>query len=327
MTKNLELKKKIIAAFNEINEFEYPSYRKIRALLSLQGVSVTEPTIRSYILKSNVKRNHQKIPSTPVNVDSVQAAALELSLSRISPTINAIRKELNGAQISTISKVRKTLIHGLIEKKSLTEILATPPTSIIVFENQALVYEFARVNILVAKSQTHEENEFSLALHAILMALQFEVPCALMLCESICNQAIHSAISALRLTPTQVEIINKNLTVMVMRDVKKLHLLYTLDDHIFRQIRLLYQNGCQHIFVQSFITKLYIQNHKKSESLITYALTAIYKMKHSMVSKDQTFTSSESLDLLHHKNSNDLYLKASILWYSPLVGTEYAQLI
>ena len=61
--------------------------------------------------------------------------------------------------------------------------------------------------------------------------------------------------------------------------------------------------------------------------MITYALTAIYKMKHSMVSKDQTFTSSESLDLLHHKNSNDLYLKASILWYSPLVGTEYAQLI
>ena len=104
MTKNLELKKKIIAAFNEINEFEYPSYRKIRALLSLQGVSVTEPTIRSYILKSNVKRNHQKIPSTPVNVDSVQAAALKLSLSRISPTINAIRKELNGAQISTLAR-------------------------------------------------------------------------------------------------------------------------------------------------------------------------------------------------------------------------------
>ena len=323
MTKNLEVKYKIVAAYSAISENEYPSLKKIKEYLQVQGISVSEPTISSYLSKANVRRLNWRKPAQKVNIETVEAACISLLDKGKMPTIKNIAEELGGVLIYSVSETRKKVMNSLITERNFNDILSGKHECII-FENRAILNEVAPFNILIAMSKNRIENECILAHHAILMALQFQKPCALFLCETTLNQAICSAVKQLNLTEEQIGIVNNSLSILALRDIQKWHFLYTVEDYFIKQIRFLYGSGCKHIFTQSFLTSLNLQKHTPDKTLLEYSLTAIKKVRHSMTAHEQTFTCSEHLHFLSPTDGRELFNKASILWYSPLFGTQYA---
>ena len=325
MTKNLDLKKQIIAAYNDINATEYPSACKIVLYLQAKGVTTTEPTVLSYLKVANVKKKFRKPSPAQVDLKSVKKAVATLRKSNVLPTVAHIRKIVGGGTSLQLSTFRQQLVDEAVRQYTFSEAVEALVNCKIYkadlpFNPKSLLFEVNPVNLIFEGHKTQRYATLDVIHHAILMSLEFKQACALVLPKHEIQVMLPSILKTLNLTEIQINLLNSHLAIYSIEDSFNLEGLLYGQKHMLAFFEQIYSKGVKHLFTSCFISTC--------EGLPTHTLTPDKFMngllriliKHT-VKNGCTFTSSEQSYLLGNyptETFNLLSRRIGILWHNHL---------
>ena len=322
VTKNLELKQQIIAAYNEINLTEYPSGRKIALHLKAQGIITTEQTVWNYLKVANVKKRRTKAP-LELDLKTVKKAVGKLRKSNELPTVVNIRKAIGGGSTYHLGVIRKQLVDESIRKYGFSEAveaLVNPKIykADMPFNPKSLLAEVNPINLIFESRKTYRHATLDVIHHAILMALEFKQACALVVPEHEIRVMMPTILKVLNLSQAQIEALDENLSIYCIEDSYNLEGLLYGQKHMIGFFDQLYTNGYKHILTSFFISTC--------ERMPTHSLTPdnfmhtlIRKLSKHTVKKGRTFTSSEWSYLLGQNTSETfdaLSRRIGVLWHN-----------
>ena len=323
MTKNLDLKKQIITAYNDINVTEYPSACKIVLYLQAKGITTTEPTVLSYLKVANVKKKFCKPSPAQIDLKSVKRAVATLRKSNVLPTVAHIRKIVGGGTSLQLSTLRQQLVDEAVRQYTFSEAVEALVNLKIYkanmpFNPKSLLAEVNSINLIFESRKTYRHATLDVIHHAILMALEFKQACALVVPEHEIRVMMPTILKVLNLSQAQIEALDENLSIYCIEDSYNLEGLLYGQRHMIGFFDQLYTNGYKHILTSFFISTC---ERMPTHSLTpdNFMQTLIRKLSKHTVKKGRTFTSSEWSYLLGQNTSETfdaLSRRIGVLWHN-----------
>ena len=323
MTKNLELKRHIIAAYNDINLTEYPSARKIALRLQTLGITTTEQTVLSYLKVANVKRKFGNNKPVVVDLKSVKKAVATLKKKNVLPNVAHIRKTLGGGTSLQLSTLRQQLVDESTVKYTFSEMVENLVNFKIYkadlpFNPNALLFEVNPINLIFESKKTYRHATLDVIHHAILMALQFKQACALVIPKHEIQVMMPTVLKTLDLDQSQIEVLDKYLTIHSIEDSYNLEGLLYGQKHMIGLFEQIYSGGVKHIFTSFFFSTCERQpTHSLPPEKFMQSLIRLL-VKHT-VKRGCTFTSSEWAFLLGKCTTESYELlsrRIGVLWHN-----------